>query len=99
MSQAELADATQTSQATVSAYEGGRKEPWVATFSRLLAATGSRLRVQSGRQRLVEPSVAQQEQVARTLVDVIALAAALPERHDPVLRYPRLPPAKSRPAP
>ena len=46
LSQAALAERGGTSQATVSAYENGRKQPSVATLSRLLAAAGSRLTVQ-----------------------------------------------------
>src|SRR5206468_5767875 len=40
LSQAQLAERAGTSQATVSAYETGTKEPSVATFSRLLAVAG-----------------------------------------------------------
>jgi len=90
MSQAELAAATGTSQATVSAYESGRKEPTVATFSRLLAATGSELAIKRRGSPIVQPSAAQHARVARTLSDVLSLAAALPTRHDEKLRYPRL---------
>src|SRR3954452_16387572 len=56
LSQAELARRAGTSQATVSAYESGSKQPSVATFSRLLAAAGARLTVESLRRALGEGS-------------------------------------------
>ncbi|HEX8066790.1 MAG TPA: helix-turn-helix domain-containing protein [Thermoleophilaceae bacterium] len=87
LSQAALAARSGTSQATVSAYESGRKQPSVDTLGRLLAATGARLAVETGLPR--EPSPAEHERVARTLVDVLALAEALPARHDRVLRAAR----------
>ena len=88
LSQAALAELTGTSQATISAYETGRKQPSVDTLSRLLAATGQRLTVEPGQS--TEPSRRRQLRNARILADVLALAEALPARHDPVLRYPRL---------
>ena len=45
LSQAELARRAGTSQATISAYESGSKEPALSTLERLLAATGHRLDV------------------------------------------------------
>lgn len=90
MTQTQLARSAGTSQATISAYESGRKQPSLATMERLLLAAGSRL--------VVEPSAPaaaaserQLRQAARTLSDVLALAAALPTRHPAELRYPRLP--------
>jgi transcriptional regulator with XRE-family HTH domain len=91
MTQVELARRAGTSQATISAYEGGHKLPTVDTLARLLAATGSRLVVESGRQPVVLPSRAQLARSARELGDVLGLAAALPVRHEPELRFPRLP--------
>jgi transcriptional regulator with XRE-family HTH domain len=91
LTQAELASRTGTSQATISAYESGRKQPAVETFSRLLAATGSRLAVESNRSPVVVPSARQRARSARTLLDVLALAEALPTHHEDKLRYPRLP--------
>ena len=90
MTQAELARRAGTSQATISAYENGRKQPSVETLARLLAATGSRLTVEHGRQPVHRPSPAEDARTARTLADVIALAEALPTRHERELRYPRL---------
>lgn len=90
LSQIALARRAGTSQATVSAYEGGRKQPSVATLSRLLAATGSRLAVEEGHPPLVDPSSARHAQTDRTLMEVISLAEALPTRHSRDLSYPRL---------
>src|SRR5436853_2339340 len=88
LSQSAVAARAQTSQATVSAYESGRKQPSVETLSRLLAATGRRLTAQRALPR--EPSPREHERVARILADVLGLAEALPRRRRPQLRYPRL---------
>jgi len=90
LTQGELADACGTSQATISAYESGRKQPSVETLDRLLSAAGSRLRADSGHQRLIVPSPQRHARTAGTLVEVLALAEALPARHEPRLRFPRL---------
>ena len=90
MTQVELARRVGTSQATLSAYENGRKHPSVETLARLLAATGARLTVDHGHEPVLRPSPAQDARTARTLADVIALAEALPTRHERELRYPRL---------
>jgi transcriptional regulator with XRE-family HTH domain len=90
LSQAELATRGGTSQATISAYENGTKQPSVATFSRLLAAAGARLSVEPRSSAFTEPSSAELEHAGKTLAQVIALAEALPIEHDPDLRFPRL---------
>ena len=91
MTQTDLARRVGTSQATISAYENGRKQPSVETLARLLAATGVRLTVEHGRQPVLPPVPRRRTPVrARTLADVIALAEALPTRHERDLRYPRL---------
>jgi transcriptional regulator with XRE-family HTH domain len=90
LTQGELAARAGTSQATVSAYESGSKQPSVATFSRLLAATGSRLTVEPLRRPLAEPSAAELARAGETLAEVITLAEALPVRHRKKLRYPRI---------
>jgi transcriptional regulator with XRE-family HTH domain len=90
LTQAELARRAGTSQATISAYESGAKQPSVATFSRLLAAAGARLAVEAGGTPRVEPSPADLQRSGKTLAQVIALAEALPVRHERELRYPRL---------
>jgi transcriptional regulator with XRE-family HTH domain len=88
LSQSELAGRARTSQATISAYESGRKQPSVETLSRLLAATGRRLTAERGLPR--EPSPQEHARTARVLVDVLALAEALPNGRRGDLRYTRL---------
>lgn len=90
ISQATLAARTGTSQATISAYERGRKQPSIETLDRLLAACGARLKVDHDRPPLHLPSARQHAQAGRTLVEVLALAEALPTRREPELRFPRL---------
>jgi transcriptional regulator with XRE-family HTH domain len=80
LTQAALAERAGTSQATLSAYESGRKEPSVRTLGRILDAAGARLTVELAMQRN-----------GQILSDVISLAEALPSRHSPDLKYPRLP--------
>lgn len=98
LSQAELACRAGTSQATVSAYESARKQPSVATLSRLLAAAGARLTVEHGRAPIVLPSPADHARTGRVLSDVLSLAASLPVRHERRLRYPPLRPVAGRAA-
>lgn len=88
VSQSELAALTGTSQATISAYETGAKQPSLRTFSRLLAATGTRLTVVPER---VAPTSVDQEEAARRFAQVLELAESLPSRRRGQLRYPRLP--------
>jgi transcriptional regulator with XRE-family HTH domain len=90
LSQRELAVRAGTSQATLSAYENGRKQPTVETFGRLLAAAASRLVVEPAERPVVQVSDAQLAQAGRTLLAVLELAAALPTRHRRDLRFPRL---------
>lgn len=89
--QTELAAEANTSQATISAYESGAKQPSIETLGRLLAPLGYRLTAQPGAAGVRQPSAAELEAAARTLGDVIGLAEALPARHEPTLRFPRLP--------
>lgn len=81
LTQRELARAAGTSQATVSAYEAGRKEPSVATLTRLLHLCGAELGVS-------RPGL---ERQGRRLAEVLALAEALPYEPALALAYPRLP--------
>jgi len=90
LSQGALAARAGTSQATISAYESGSKQPSVATFSRLLTATGSRLALEPAPRGVIEPSAVQLARAARTLGEVLELAEALPVRYDPALLFPRL---------
>lgn len=86
LSQRALAARISTSQATISAYESGRKQPTVAVLERLLTATGRRLQaVPDG------PSAGDLTQAASRLVEAVTLAEALPFRRDRTLSYPRLP--------
>lgn len=87
LTQAQLARRAGTSQATLSAYENGRKQPSLETVERLLAGCGARLAVSVVR----DPSPQEHERVARAFSDVLALAERLPTRHERELRYPRLP--------
>jgi transcriptional regulator with XRE-family HTH domain len=90
LTQTELAHRAGTSQATISAYEHGRKTPSVETLGRLLAATGTRLTVAPASTPVVRPTKAQLARAGRALVDVMLLAEALPTRHTPDLRFPPL---------
>ena len=90
LSQAALAARAGTSQATISAYEAGRKQPSVRTLSRMLAAMGAELSVAPAPPRRVPAQRLAQN--GRRLVDVLALADALPSRHEPELRFPPLRP-------
>jgi len=90
LTQGQLAARAGTSQATISAYESGTKEPYVATFNRLLSALGARLTVEPLAAPLHEPSRVELARAGETLAEVIALADALPVKHSRRLRYPRL---------
>ncbi len=87
LTQALLADRAGTSQATLSAYEAGRKQPTVATFSRILDAAGTRV---SASARPGHRTRAELETAGRHLSEVIALAESLPYRPARHLDYPRL---------
>ena len=92
LTQTVLAQRAGTSQPTLSAYESGRKQPSIDTLTRLLAVCGSRLDVRLGQPDVVVPSANQAARTARTLSDVLALAAALPSKPSRELRFPRLSP-------
>ncbi len=88
LSQRELARRARTSQATLSAYESGHKQPSVTTLQRLLAATGTELVVRQAPGRRTRQDL---EDAGRHLAQVLALAEALPFRRRGPLRFPRLP--------
>jgi transcriptional regulator with XRE-family HTH domain len=90
LTQADLARRAGTSQATLSAYENGHKNPSLATLDRLLAASGARIAVAPRERPVVTPSAAELSHRGRVLTQVLDLAASLPTRHEPVLRYPSL---------
>lgn len=91
LTQAQLAERSGTSQATLSAYEAGRKVPSAETLGRVLAASGARLSSTPASRPTLTPGGVKLERLAGTLVEVIELAAELPTRHARRLRYPRLP--------
>jgi transcriptional regulator with XRE-family HTH domain len=95
MTQGQLADIAGTSQATVSAYETGAKQPSLDTFGRLLAAMGARVAIEPARHDVKEPSRAELARASRTLAEVLALAEALPARRRPERRVPRLETARA----
>lgn len=90
LTQAQLAATARTSQAAVSAYESGARVPSLDTLVRLLAAAGARLTVAPAEPEVRTPSRAELARAGRALAEVIELAEALPVRHAPELRYPRL---------
>jgi transcriptional regulator with XRE-family HTH domain len=90
LTQHALAARAGTSQATISAYESGRKQPSLETLDRILAATGSRLAVVPGRAAVRVPSRRELARVGRALRDVMGLAEALPVKHRRKLDFPRL---------
>lgn len=85
-----MANRAGTSQAALSAYEGGAKEPTLGTLSRLLAAAGERLVVARGAPAVREPSRRALDHAGRGLAEVMVLAEALPVRHEARLHFPRL---------
>lgn len=90
LTQAALAARAGTSQATVSAYERGRKQPSLTTLARLLAAAGFRLSILPARRPAIRVTESQLARAGRTLQKVLDLAEALPTRHERSLRFPRL---------
>ena len=85
LTQAELAGASGTSQATISAYEHGAKTP--TPDMRLTAVPASApVRV---------PGAGELDRRSRLLAQVLDLAERLPARHSPKLRFPRLPSPRS----
>src|SRR2546423_11499286 len=78
LSQTVLAARAGTSQATISAYESGRKVPSVETLTRLLGATGCRLAVEAGAARGAPPPGHQR--TARAFAGGVSLAGGPAER-------------------
>ncbi len=99
ITQAELARLSGTSQATISAYETGAKEPSLGTFERLLAAMDARLVIEPSGVRAGatprRPSRPQLMKAGMGLADVLGLAEALPARRRTTLRFPRLAPHRA----
>ncbi len=88
LTQAQLAQRTGTSQATISAYENGVKQPSLDTVTRLLDALDARLTVVPGSPKTLPLSPRDQARASRALIAVLRLAERLPTRHEPDLRYP-----------
>jgi transcriptional regulator with XRE-family HTH domain len=95
LTQHALAARAGTSQATLSAYESGRKQPSVATLDRLLRAAGAHLEVVGGAPPAREPTRRELARADRILQDVLDLAQALPSRRKPRLEFPRLTPPRA----
>jgi transcriptional regulator with XRE-family HTH domain len=90
LTQTQLAEMSGTSQATLSAYERGRKGPSAATLARVLGAAGARLAAVPARRPVRIPSRGDLEHRGRILAQTLDLAERLPARHSPDLRYPVL---------
>jgi uncharacterized protein len=89
LSQTALAARTGTSQATISAYETGAKEPSLSTLARLLAATGHSIEVAQN-PPTEQPSSVELRRRGKILAEVLSLAEALPSRRHRRLQYPPL---------
>ena len=92
LTQHALAARAGTSQATISAYESGRKQPSLDTLDRVLRAAGSRLTVVSERRGSRRPTRRELARAGRALRDVMGLAESLPVKHSRALEFPRLVP-------
>ena len=90
LTQSALASRAGTSQATLSAYESGRKQPSAATLARVLAAAGRRLSAVPAERPVVQVGDEELARRGRVLLDVLSLADILPSEHSPELRYPPL---------
>jgi transcriptional regulator with XRE-family HTH domain len=90
LTQAQLAARSGTSQATLSAYEGGAKSPSATTLARILAAAGRRLTTTAASRPVVRPGRDELERRGRVLAQVLDLAERLPFRPAAELRYPPL---------
>lgn len=94
ITQQALAERAGTSQATISAYESGAKQPSVATLTRIMAAVGWGLIPKPSGYVVTRPSPEELKERGRILRQVLDFAETFPsrrvrERAD--LRYPPLP--------
>ena len=80
LTQAELAVRAGTSQPVVSAYEHGRRDPTFRTLSKLVAAGGEQLIIDSRPHVQDVPPAASPEEHARRLIEVLSVADAIPSR-------------------
>ncbi|WP_436793495.1 helix-turn-helix domain-containing protein [Actinospongicola halichondriae] len=86
LSQRQLAERAGTSGPAISFYETGERVPRLDTLERIIGATGAELTVAVH----LDGCRPDPKDTARRLRDVLDLAEALPQRHDPELRYPVL---------
>jgi uncharacterized protein len=89
LTQNALAKRAGTSQATISAYETGAKEPSISTLTRLLAATGHSIQI-TETSPSHQPSSRELRRRGRILAEVLGLAEALPAHRRRTLEYPQL---------
>lgn len=87
----QLAVRSETSHATLAAYESGRVTPRVDTLDRVLRATGHEAEITLRRRPDATP--AEREAKGRELIEVLDLASRFPARHARNPRHPRFPPA------
>lgn len=78
----DLGAAAHTSHSALAAYEAGRVDPTTHTMQRVAAAAGFELEV-TAVARLADHATRERE-----LLEVLALAAEFPARHDATLRAP-----------
>ncbi|HLN17462.1 MAG TPA: helix-turn-helix transcriptional regulator [Acidimicrobiales bacterium] len=81
----DLARRAGTSHATLIAYEQGRIEPSVATWSRILRAAGFEPEVELARRAAFDDGPAREAEVLQAL----RLASVFPARHHPKLLFPK----------
>ncbi len=93
LTQAELAQLSGTSQATLSAYESGGKTPSATTLARLFSACGRRLTTAPATRPVSSPGSRTLAERGRTLAAVLDLAGRLPTKHARTLQFPPLRPA------
>lgn len=87
----QLADRSETSHATLAAYESGRVTPRVDTLDRVLRAAGYEATITLRHRPDAAP--AEREAKGRELLEVLDLASRFPARHTLDLRHPLFPPA------
>lgn len=87
----DLAERSQTSHATLAAYESGRVTPRTDTLDRVLRAAGYEATITLRRRPDATP--AEREAKGRELIEVLDLASRFPARHAHNPRHPKFPPA------
>jgi transcriptional regulator with XRE-family HTH domain len=90
LTQSQLARASGTSQATLSAYEHGHKSPSASTLARILAAAGARLTTVPASRPVRVPRAEELEERGEILTQVLDFAERFPTRRGPHLEYPPL---------